>query len=73
MDEMYLTQEDVMRRLRIGRGTFEALVQSGKLRTIDLSPPGAQRRSLRVTEGDLQRFIAAREVRPDSGTVDSVT
>lgn len=55
-----LTISDVARELKTRRPNVVALIRSGALRGYDATPPGARRKSLRVTRQALDAFKAGR-------------
>jgi len=58
-----LTISDVASELRIRREHAVALVKSGALAGYDVTPPGAKRKSYRVTRQGLDEFKAGRSAK----------
>jgi len=55
-----LTISDVARELRTRRESVAALLKSGALAGYDATPPGARRKSYRITRDALDDFKAGR-------------
>lgn len=60
-DQLLFTVEEAARVLHIGRTTVFALIKSGNLRPVHIG------RSTRVSRGELERYVARLDGRPDPG------
>jgi len=61
VDEEYYTPEEIAERLKVHKRTVQRWIAAGTLRAYRFS---AQSGNLRVTKGDLDRFLKERETRP---------
>jgi excisionase family DNA binding protein len=55
-----LTIEDISTRLRCSRASVSSWIDSGELAAANVAPSGARKRQFRVSEDDLERFLAGR-------------
>jgi hypothetical protein len=62
----YISVADVAARLDLAPESVLTLIRAGALPAVDVALPGRTRKQWRVSEGDLEAFLAARRSSPPS-------